>query len=640
MDEDFDDEELLLVTGRGSKAAGKKRNRKADDSEDEEERPARQQKPAPKRRAAAADSDDSESDDDGMDAEERAKLEGMNELEREMYLFEREEILQRQRERQQVLTQVRKEAEQVEVRASSRRPRTQTGTDSAIGRIAAAHAQREERQKKKQQEEEKAERSRKKRQQQDEEDEEQEEEEEAEESDASLEAEDSDELQELEAEEEEEEEEAAAAADRAAGQLGTRTEVYDEGAGSYEESEERATLDEVLSITLRRSDLEAWHGEPFFEEDVKGCLLRIVNSAEQARTGQPSYLLARISDIVTRNSYTFPAGSKASRTRKWLHMDDLSGGSVFRHQMSMVSNSAVTQAEYDKALAKAQRGHSKFITKGDVQQAQERLQHARNFKYNAVLVKQLLDRKRAAGKGTGTVAERRARLTHELNIARQEGKPEDVVMRLQDELERLEQQERQRTQQADAAIQAARAEKEGSGMGAAAAAAAAGGAKLTTEMALAVINMRNRDKNVLKIFQGVGPSTGIKKEGKEGNDVFSRRHTQSKVYWQTSKEKQEAAKAAAAEGGMQRQGSVDVTLLQGKQKTMAPSELIKVLDLKIDLDRLPPPGQVASALLPKRLLGLRWLQSVEKRQQDMAGRSLLTLDDWKRKMAYTQQMME
>jgi hypothetical protein len=51
--------------------------------------------------------------------------------------------------------------------------------------------------------------------------------------DASMEAEDSDELQELEAEEEEEEEEAAAA-DRSAGQLGTRAEVYDEGAGSYE----------------------------------------------------------------------------------------------------------------------------------------------------------------------------------------------------------------------------------------------------------------------------------------------------------------------------------------------------------------------------------------------------------------------
>jgi hypothetical protein len=40
---------------------------------------------------------------------------------------------------------------QVEVRASSRRPRAQTGTDSAIGKIAAAHAQREAREKKKQQ---------------------------------------------------------------------------------------------------------------------------------------------------------------------------------------------------------------------------------------------------------------------------------------------------------------------------------------------------------------------------------------------------------------------------------------------------------------------------------------------------------
>jgi hypothetical protein len=73
-----------------------------------------------------------------------------------------------------------------------------------------------------------------------------------------------------------------------------------------------------------------------------------------------------------------------------------------------------------------------------------------------------------------------------------------LCCRLQDELDRIEQQERQRTQQATAAIQAARADREG-GMGAAAAVAAAGGAKLTMEMALAVINMRNRDKNVLKV---------------------------------------------------------------------------------------------------------------------------------------------
>jgi hypothetical protein len=74
-----------------------------------------------------------------------------------------------------------------------------------------------------------------------------------------------------------------------------------------------------------------------------------------------------------------------------------------------------------------------------------------------------------------------------------------LVRSLQDELDRIEQQERQQAQQANAAIQAARADREG-GIGAAAAVAAAGGAKLSTEMALAVINMRNRDKNVLKVL--------------------------------------------------------------------------------------------------------------------------------------------
>lgn len=67
---------------------------------------------------------------------------------------------------------------QVEVRASSRRKQAATGADSAIGKIAAAHAQREERaKKKKQEEEEKQEQQRRERQQQQEEEEEAEEEE-------------------------------------------------------------------------------------------------------------------------------------------------------------------------------------------------------------------------------------------------------------------------------------------------------------------------------------------------------------------------------------------------------------------------------------------------------------------------------
>lgn len=98
------EDELLMVTGRGSKAAGKKRGRKLDDGDEEAGG-----KAGNKRGRAGNDSDE----DDGMDEEERRKLESMNELEREMYLYEREEQLQRARQRQSVLDQTRGRDEQV-----------------------------------------------------------------------------------------------------------------------------------------------------------------------------------------------------------------------------------------------------------------------------------------------------------------------------------------------------------------------------------------------------------------------------------------------------------------------------------------------------------------------------------------------
>lgn len=99
MADDMDDEtELLMVTGRSSKAAKKRRKPDSDDDE-----PAM----GSKRGKQAYDSD-ADGDDD-MDEAERAKLEGMNELEREMYLYEREEQLQRARLGKAVLDQTREQ---------------------------------------------------------------------------------------------------------------------------------------------------------------------------------------------------------------------------------------------------------------------------------------------------------------------------------------------------------------------------------------------------------------------------------------------------------------------------------------------------------------------------------------------------
>lgn len=51
------------------------------------------------------------------------------------------------------------------------------------------------------------------------------------------------------------------------------------------------------------------------------------------------------------------------------------------------------------------------------------------FKYDSSLVKRMLEKKRAAGKLGGNAAQIRARLKHELNVARQDGKSEEEVQR-------------------------------------------------------------------------------------------------------------------------------------------------------------------------------------------------------------------
>ena len=111
-DDDFE-EELLRVAGR-SKSATKKRSRQAAESDDEE--PAggsNKGRSSAAKKANVALSDDSDGEDaEYSDEDERAKLDNMNELEREMYLFERAEQREREKQRMAVVDQARK-ADQV-----------------------------------------------------------------------------------------------------------------------------------------------------------------------------------------------------------------------------------------------------------------------------------------------------------------------------------------------------------------------------------------------------------------------------------------------------------------------------------------------------------------------------------------------
>jgi len=208
-----------------------------------------------------------------------------------------------------------------------------------------------------------------------------------------------------------------------------------------------------------------------------------------------------------------------------------------------------------------------------------------------------------------------------------------------------------------------------------------------------VLTAAQRDKNAFKTINAP-PGSAVAKAaaasiaGSNTADVFSRRHTQSKVYWATGRSN--AAAAAAAKESQQQQlqrtasGATEVELLKGNLKKLDPAELIKVrlpsqsqsvdgsvcsarplfmltsqsmlavqvtkwvakkltlccyscwlqvLDLSVDLGSLPTQPV---DLVPKRVLGLRWYQTAQKRQQEIvAGRHLISLHEWRQRCEQT-----
>lgn len=93
----------------------------SDSDFDEPARPAKKSAAAKRRKSQDAEDDlDLDGFDSDMDDEERRKLASMNELDREMYLFEREEKLQRERDRRQLMKQARKDYDEVSAGVVSR----------------------------------------------------------------------------------------------------------------------------------------------------------------------------------------------------------------------------------------------------------------------------------------------------------------------------------------------------------------------------------------------------------------------------------------------------------------------------------------------------------------------------------------
>ncbi|KAL1147028.1 hypothetical protein V6Z11_A10G026700 [Gossypium hirsutum] len=274
----------------------------------------------------------------------------------------------------------------------------------------------------------------------------------------------------------------------------SRSNSEDEGStgdgGMVDSEDERGTwgpngptFNDIKEITIRRSKLAKWFMEPFFEELIVGCFVRV--GIGRSKTGA-IYRLCMVRNVdATDPDRTYKLETKT--TYKYLNVIWGNESSAARWQMAMISDSPPQEEEFRQLIREVERSGGRMPSKQDVLEKKEALQKAKTFVYSAATVKQMLQEKTE-----------KDRLRRDLEIA--QSKHDDA------EVERI----KKRLQQ----LEASRQSQE----------------KDAKAVRLAEMNRKNRVEN-FKNASGLKPvNTGLK-AGEAGYDPFSRRWTRSRNYY-------------------------------------------------------------------------------------------------------------
>ena len=437
-------------------------------------------------RRARSDDDDDEEFDDGFgddlmgDDADRARLASLNELERETIMLERAENRKKIESRRRILDMARNR------RAVSGGKREEL---EALERIAEAKARKE----------------RSKR----------------------VFGDLSDEDEDEEAYEEEDEmEEEAVDVGRRKTKRGKRVSAvadYDEEA-AYALSDERpATREQIDSITLKRHQLEAWVTEPYFENVVKDCLVRVGIGLN--KEGQNVYRLVEVAGVADGKYKQYSLKKyeylpNKPMTTKWLILRWGKAEKTFR--LSEVSNSATQDAEWAAWVAHCRRSECRPVYAKDVQRCLDNLKEASNFRYTSDDVTRILAEKREKMGARKNLLFEKEQIKTAIAHAEAE-RDDEKATELRERLVEVDREIKERLKQRSGA----------------------------TQDALANINRRNEIQNSEKLSRRASEQVAKLKAGVlntgEG-DPFSRRPTRLTTYWDMGGGGKKDPTEASAEG--------------------------------------------------------------------------------------------
>ncbi|PKA58442.1 hypothetical protein AXF42_Ash013948 [Apostasia shenzhenica] len=254
-------------------------------------------------------------------------------------------------------------------------------------------------------------------------------------------------------------------------------------------------FDDVKDITIRRSKLVKWFMEPFFEDIIVGCFVRV--GIAQTRAG-PKYQLCLVKSVDASDperQYKL----EGRTTHKWLNCTWGNEATAARWQMAVVSDSPPLEDEFAEWIAEVERSGGKMPNLQDVNNKKMEIYKLSNFVYSAAMVKQMLEEKKSASNRPRNFAAEKDRLRKEIELAETLG-DDFEVKRLRTKMKELEELSRQSKLQDVKAIR------------------------------LAEMNKRNRAQNFRNASERKPVNTSLK-AGEEGYDPFSRRWTRSSNYY-------------------------------------------------------------------------------------------------------------
>lgn len=275
----------------------------------------------------------------------------------------------------------------------------------------------------------------------------------------------------------------------------------DEGAvgGGLEGSDDDVTsslpeYENIKDITIRRSKLAKWFMEPFFEDLIVGCFVRV---GIGMRSGQNIYRLCMVRNVDASDPnkmYKF----ENRTTHKYLNVFWGNETTAANWQMARVSDSHPLQQEFDEWKREVERCGGRMPSMKDVMDKREAIEKTNTYVYSAATVKQMLQEKKSASSKPFNVAAEKDRLRREMEVA-QSRRDDAEVQRIQARLQELE---------------ASRQSKD----------------KDSKAVRLAEMNRKNRAEN-FKNASELKPVNTSLKAGEAGYDPFSRRWTRSRNYY-------------------------------------------------------------------------------------------------------------